>query len=868
VLAPIGVGGMGEVFRARDTKLQRDVALKVLPMSVASDPDRLARFRREAQVLASLSHPNIASIFGLEESNGVQALVLELVEGPTLGDRIEAGALPIGDALAIAKQIAEAIEVAHEQGIVHRDLKPNNVKLGRDGIVKVLDFGLAKAREVASSAVARGAPTVAAAHTELGMVLGTVGYMSPEQACGERVDKRADIWAFGCVLYELLTGSQAFRTNADAVVTAHEPRWEALPTDLAPSIRRLLMRCLERDPKRRLRDIGEARIAIEDVMNGADTHAIRAASRWASSRALAVVGAAMMSSALAAGMLVWFVPRTPAEPVTRLALVPPPDAPLTDRHIAVSPDGRQLVYVSGSSLAVRSFDEVTPRRIPNMGSPGYPFVSPDGRWIGFFDGLNALKKVPITGGPAVVLTGIGGAAGRGASWGSDGYIVYATDDPATGLWRVHEDGGTPELLTRREQGDHTWPHVLPGARAVIFSDYSYPGEDVTLSVLDLTSRMHKPLVPGSHAQYSATGHLVYGASGSLRVIGFDAARLETRGIAMPVIEELSISRDSPAGVSLASNGTLTYVAGTSGGIADASRQLVWVDRDGNEEPVGAPPDAYVIARLSPDGTRIALDQRSRAGDGLTIWDIARKTRSRFSFGVDAYPVWAPDGSRLVFTSFDASTGVGNLVWQAADGSAIRERLPETSHSRYATSFSSDGRHVFFREETPDNGLDIGMLTIETEVRSDILISTPASELNPEISPDGRWLAYESNVSGTPEVYVRPFPDVESGLWQISEGGGTQPAWAKDGSELFYRATTGALVAASIESAPSFVAGAARQVVAGDYYGSGPYRTYDVAADGERFLMTTAGAAASGSLGPYVVVVQTWFAELERLGLAP
>lgn len=860
IVAPLGAGGMGEVYRATDTNLKRSVAIKVLPEALSRDVERLARFQREAEILASLNHPHIAQIHGLERSDGTTALVMELVDGQTLADRITLGRLAVDEALPIARQIAEALEAAHEQGIVHRDLKPANIKLRTDGTVKVLDFGLAKALQPApSSVVSSEAPTIdSPVRTETGIILGTAPYMSPEQARGRTVDKRTDVWSFGCVLYEMLTGKPAFRgedvAETLALVLRAQPDWQAVPGDTPLSIRTLLKRCLEPDPRRRLRDIGEARIVLENPD--------RATQPPPASRRILLPGLAIgLLLGLAAGLAVWLLRRPDPQPVRRLSIVPPASAPLQGESLAVSPDGKQFVYVSGdgSQISVRAIDELKPRHIPNLGRVRQPFLSPDGQWIGFFDGLNALKKVPITGGAAITVTTLGGAAPRGGSWSPDGTIIFATDDPATALWRVAASGGTATQLPRDLQGDYYWPHVLPEGQAVLFTLHASPDGEV--AVLDLRSGKQKVLMPGSHAQYLPTGHLIYGVSGTLRAVRFDIRRLEVVGTPVPVLDEIATSPASPFGVVAAPSGILAYVTGGAGGLADRSRRLVWVDRKGNEEPLSAPADAYAIARISPDGTKIAIDDR--ATPGLSIWDVERGAPSRFTFGNDAYPVWSPDGQRIAFTSFDSGRGIGYLHWQAADGAGGPVRLAESKGSRYASSFTPDGSRMVFREEAGPAGLDIGVLTLGNAVQSELLIQTPSSELNPEISPDGRWLAYESDQSGQTQIYVCPFPDVKAGLWQISTEGGVEPAWSRDGRELFYRTRDGAVMAVPIASGPRFRPGTAMKVVAAGYFSAGPFRSYDPAPDGKRFLMIR-GASPDRASGPSLVVVLNWFSELERL----
>ena len=871
---------MGEVYRAEDTNLSRQVAIKVLPDEFAHDAERLARFEREAKLLASLNHPNIAAIYGLEEHEGKRFLVLELVEGQTLAERVKKGRMPVDETLDVCGQIAEGLEAAHEKGIIHRDLKPANVKVTPEGKVKVLDFGLARAlQDRAAMADLSHSPTITDEMTRPGVVLGTAAYMSPEQAMGRAVDKQVDIWAFGCVLYECLAGKRAFQgdtiTETMASILKTEPDWTFLPAEAPLFVRAVLRQCLQKDPRRRLRDIGDARIGIEEAVAGArDEGLAQAPSARASwRRMLAVALVSMLLAGLAAGLGVWNALRPNAPQVTRFTIVSASDAPLSGASpsLAISPDGTRVVYVSanGTQLSVRALDSLTPNHLTGLGSPTQPFFSPDGRWIGFFDGLNALKKVSATGGPAVTLCGLGGAAPRGATWGPDGTIIFATDDPATGLWRVSETGGTAELLTQPERGsmvvDHHWPHLLPGGRAVLFTIIQFAGLSAAapqLAVLDLGTRALKQLLPGRHPLYVPTGHLVYEASGALRAVGFDLGRLEVVGASVPVLEAVATSLHGACGVNLATNGTLVYVPG---GVSDAARRLVWVARDGTEEVItGAPPGSYVIPRISPDGTKVALDNRGPRPN-IWIWDIPRRTITRFTFGLEAYPVWSRDGHHLAFTSFDSASGTGHLFWRSTTGATPAEQLAPSERSRYASSFTPDGTRLLFREEAGPMGLDIAMLTLGAEPRIDFLIQTPFNELNPEISPDGRWLAYESNESGRNEIYVRPFPDVRGGLWQISTEGGVHPAWVANGRELFYIAPDGGLMRVPVEVKPAFTSGAPARLVAGRYYRGGPFRSYDVSPDGKRFLMIREGGASGDAVSAAsIVVVLNWFEELKRL----
>ncbi len=598
ILSALGAGGMGEVYRARDTKLDRAVAIKILPEAFAADTERIARFQREAKTLASLNHPNIAHIHGLEESSGVRALVMEVVEGEDLAQRIARGAIPVAEALPIAKQMADALEAAHEQGIIHRDLKPANIRVRRDGTVKVLDFGLAKAMEpaFAQGASARQAdasmsPTITSpAMTQAGIILGTAAYMSPEQASGKPVDTRADIWAFGCVLYEMLTGQRAFDgqgvSETLARVLEREPDWARLPATLSPALRTYLKRCLQKDPRQRVQAIGDVRLALEGAFEtSVGQPAASAEALW---QRVGLVGvAAFIASGAIIGTLVWVAARRaePAPPrVSRLQLTPAGVAALSinwnERDVAITPDGSRVIYVGnqGTQIFVRALDALAPVAVFTGSSVSGLFVSPDGQWIGFRDGLGVLKKVAVAGGPAVTLTTIDTAGSSGATWGPDDTIIVATNSVDTGLQRVSAAGGPLTVLTRpdRAQGeaDHFWPEMLPGGRAVLFTITSLTGglDAAQVAVLDLQTGARRILVRGgSHAHYVSSGHLVYAAAGTLRAVPFDLARLETRGTPVTVVPDVVTTIKGGVNAVVADDGTLAYVSGDGRGNAAHAR---------------------------------------------------------------------------------------------------------------------------------------------------------------------------------------------------------------------------------------------------------------------------------------------------------
>ena len=897
IISSIGEGGMGQVYRATDTTLSRQVAIKILPDAFTADPERLARFEREAKTLASLNHPHIAAIYGFEKSSGLHALVMELVEGDDLSQRITRGAIPLDEALPIAKQIADALETAHEQGIIHRDLKPANIKVRPDGTVKVLDFGLAKALEpmgALSSSLSMSPTITTPAMTQAGMILGTAAYMSPEQAKGRTVDKRSDVWAFGCVCFEMLTGTRAFEGEdvADTLanVLKREPDWTALPADVPDQIRLLIKRCLEKDRKARISDVGVARFLLTETMPTDAAAAVTATGSASRRRIVAAASVTLLVGAAVAALATWALTRpapSTRQPM-RFALVPPAAQALalntTVRNLVLSPDGTHLVCVAGSDshLMVRAIDQLDAVPLRGITDASAPFLSPDGRWVGFFTGAGGeLRKVSIAGGPAVPLCPITGGS-RGASWGPDDTIVFATND-ATGLLRVSAAGGEPKVLTTPDTAHgevgHLFPSVLPSGRAVLFTiTAAGPIDNAQVAVLDLTTGHYKTLIHGgSQAEYVDPGYLVYAVAGTLRAVRFDAVKLEVLSDPVPVVDQVTTLVTGAAEYSVSRQGALVYVAG---GARGGARQLVWVTRQGHEDPIAAaPPRAYVYPRLSPDGTRVALDIRDQ-GQDIWIYDLARQTLTRLtdSPAVNVYPVWTPNGKRVIFGS--ARAGGQNLFWQAADNTGTVERLTTSPNTQFPTSISPDGTRLIVQEFVPKTGRDLRVLQMEgpsaalragpstaigtSPRQTEPLVQTTFAEDNGEISPDGHWLAYQSNESGQNQISVRPFPNVGSGHWTISTSGGARPLWARSGKELFYLDGTNAVTAVPIQSTPTFSAGNLTKLFDnGRYVAAGIGRSYDVSLDGQKFLMIKATANGDQtSTSPSMVVVLNWTEELK------
>jgi serine/threonine-protein kinase len=816
VTAAIGAGGMGEVYRATDTKLGREVAIKVLPAVLASDPERLARFEREARVLASLNHPGIAHLYGFESAtlaDGTTAhvLVMELVEGEDLAERLKRGKVPVDEAVAIAKQVAEALEEAHEKGIVHRDLKPANVKLTPDGKVKVLDFGLAKAWSgegpgATSSADLSQSPTLAATGTAAGIILGTAAYMSPEQARGKAVDKRVDIWAFSVLVFEMLTGRRLFEgeTVSDtlAAVLRQDVDWAALPGATPPRVQRLLRRCLERDPRTRLRDIGEARVAL-DRADAPEPHGhARTAAPGPRLRALPWAVAAAL--AVVAAVAAWRARGTespPAEPV-RLAVELTDDLAVraADRSmgttVVLSPAGDRLAFVAAGDAAPiywRRLDSLTASPVAGTEGGSGPFFSPTGESIAFFAN-GQLKTVALSGGAVTTLAEA--PDHRGGAWLEDGTIVFAPRVEST-LERVPAGGGTPAPATTLDAGTgertHRWPDALPAGRGLLYTAHGKTGnyEEASLVVEGPGGSPRHVLVKGgTHGRYLPSGHVVYWHDQTLYAAPFDLDRLALAGVPAPVVQGVAgTAVNGTAQFSVARSGLLAYQP-----TAASPSLLGWLDRSGRSRPLRGRAGSYAGLRLSPEGDRAALVIEDGGRSDIWVLDLARDTLSRLTFGPDndVAPSWAPDGRRIAYASWCDDVGALNLFWRRADGAGEPERLTTSPNRQWPGSWHPGGRFLAFTEARPAATYDLMVLPLEGDETSGlrpgaprVFLSTPFQEQDPEFSPDGRWLAYSSNESGRWEVYVRPFPG-PGGRWQISSGSGTTPRWSRAKPELLYQ----------------------------------------------------------------------------------
>jgi serine/threonine-protein kinase len=801
----IGEGGMGVVWKAVDSTLNRDVAIKVLPDVFAGDTDRLARFEREARLLASLNHPNIAGIYGIHESEGTRFLAMELIEGDDLSERLAQGALSRDEALRVSLQIAQALEAAHENGVIHRDLKPANVKLAANGTAKVLDFGLAKAlvSDAAGESSPSMSPTLTSAGTVAGMILGTASYMSPEQAKGQEVDRRSDIWSFGVVLFEMLCGRRLFHSETVsetmAAVMMKEIEWGALPTDTPARVRRLLQRCLQRDPNSRLRDIGDARIALEEALAAPDEPQVVAQAATRRSSGLALLPWLIAAASLVTLGVVWWSSGTGQDspgPVMRFSLPIPEEQQLTGLILpamTMSPDGTSLVFVGeGESDTLLYMRHINQQEVvPIHGTDGamVPVFSPDGEWLAFFD-QGTLKKISVHGGPPMTLCDAPDL--RGLAWGADGTIVF-TPRRSTGIMRVSDAGGTPQEITKLEfeEGSyitpsHRWPEILPGGNTVLYTSTANDSQyvDAEIVAVSLHDGAQRTLVRGgTHPRYVPAGFLVYTRGNTLFAARFDPDKAELTGSAVPVLENVSASPAyGSANFTFSSNGTLVYLPKIS---KPEDHTLVWLDREGNETPASAHAREYRRGTMSPDGKQYAMGIVEDETENIWILEFERDTLNRLTFDpvVDRSPSWSPDGEWIVYASFHDGASL-NLFRKRANGTGEAERLTTSESHHYPRSWLPDGSAVAFEQLGGDTTNDLLLLRMEPEPTSEIFLRTPFFESGPEISPDGRWIAYESNLSGTREVYVRPLSG-PGGQSKVSTNGGIEPQWAPDRPELVY-----------------------------------------------------------------------------------
>ena len=863
IVGLIGVGGMGEVYCARDERLERDVAIKVLPDEFAADSERIARFRREAHALAALNHPNIAAIHGLEEVAGRQALVLELVEGPTLADWIATRHhQSLDDTLSVARQIAEALDAAHERGIIHRDLKPANVKISNDGRVKVLDFGLAK-MQTAGGSNGPLQPTVTAAGTGVGVVLGTIAYMSPEQARGNAVDRRTDIWAFGCTLFELLSGTRAFplgQTASDTLahVLVGEPDWSALPPATPVRVRALIERCLRKDPKHRLRDIGDALADLELARYATEPETPPSRSRR---REYAWAGIALAALA-AAGVTAWAPRYGPANLPVAFTVEAPQRGQL-DVGEPLSPDGRKVAFAAPSRdgvpmLFVRALDSIAAEALAGTEGASNVFWSPDSEHLGFVaDGR--LKRIAVRGGSVQVLCALPDAQGTfGGAWSTNGTILLGT---RSALLRVPAGGGNPvpasEVNVAAGEQWHTAPDFLPNGRHFLFDVISGGFTDRQTHVGVLDSMERRPLAGvRSPSRYSPTGHVLFRRGDALIAQRFDADRLELIGEPIEVAGRAAANNTAPFSVS--ANGSLAYLASP-----DTETELRWFDHSGTPLDLAGPRSGYLNPELSRDGRRIAVDRERQGNIDIHVLDTARGVIERLTThtAADFTPIWSPTSDAIVFTSYRGGTG---RIYRRDLGAADDALVQETAKEQRVQDWSSDGRYLVYAQEEPATSdqaarEDLWALELGSGASPIRLTDTVADDANARISPNGRWLAYSSNESGESEVYVQAFPR-PGAKRQVSAGGGETPTWTPDGAELIYLTADGWVIAADVRSSGTEIELAApRRLFHADLAFVGIHRIVNVAADGRILLNVIPKDRAA----PAIVVVHDWATGLPR-----
>jgi eukaryotic-like serine/threonine-protein kinase len=894
ILSAIGAGGMGEVYKARDTRLDRIVAIKVLPTHLADRPELRDRFEREAKTIASLNHPHICTLYDTGHQDGIDFLVMEYLEGETLAQRLKKGPLPLDQVLRYAIEIADALDKAHRKGITHRDLKPGNIMLTKTG-AKLLDFGLAKLKQEAAPANVSlsDLPTANDPLTEEGAIVGTLQYMAPEQLEGKEVDARTDIFAFGAVVYEMATRKRAFEGKSQAsvisaIMSSDPAPMSSLQPMTPPALDRVVKRCLSKETDERWQSANDLTNELKWIGEGgsqvtfAPTPAAKVI-RSLNRRELILSSGASLFGAVIASLATWNLKPSPAaQPVSRLVINLLLGQQLAVASagpaVALSPDGTHLAYVvrqgDTTQLYLRAMDGLESRPIPGTEGANGPFFSPDGQWLGFFAG-GKLKKISVSGVAALTLSDA--SITDGASWGSQGTIIFG-NYPEGPLLQVSDAGGTPQPLTHLEKGEtsHRWPEFLPGGKAVLFAagteGSNWNNAQIAVQLVG-TGERRNLVQGGMYPHYAPSGHLVYMQGGTLMAAPFDPQRLTTTGAAVPVVEGvLQYTAFGNAQYSFSATGSLVYVMGS---VESALTRLVWVNRKGAEQALATPARAYQIPRLSPDGRRIALTIEEQETQ-VWLYDLPRETLTRLTFEGkrNNAPVWTPDGKRIAFIS--NREGPRNIFWQLADGSGGLERLTTSKYVHVPGSWSPDGQLLAFMEVNPTTGQDIWVLRMgdpspgsgqvpsagSGQVRkAQPFLRTPFNEQAPQFSPDGRWLAYYSNESGRSEVYVQPYPG-PGGKWQISTEGGKEPLWNRNGRELFYRSGI-KMMAVEITTQPSFSAGTPKALFEGQYQSlnqSNP--NYDVSPDGQRFLMLKPSEQAQAA-PTQINVVLNWFEELKQ-----
>ena len=869
---------MGEVYRARDTRLDRIVAIKVLPPHLADKPELRERFEREARAVASLSHPHICTLHDIGHQDGTDFLVLEYLEGETLAERLKKGPLLLEQVLQYAIEIADALDKAHRKGVTHRDLKPGNIMLTKSG-TKLLDFGLAKLRQEATPAPNISLSKLPTANDQLtaaGTILGTLQYMAPEQLEGKEVDARTDIFAFGVVLYEITTGKKAFAGQSQAsvisaIMSSHPPPMSALQPMTPPALDQVVKRCLAKERDERCQSAKDLTDELKWIAEGGSQPTLAPTAAVQGIRALMRRPLVLSLGTLLLGLLVaslgtWNLKPSPQQRVSRFTITLPAGQQLAGMDVgsavAVSPDGSYIAYVgrqgNSQQIYLRALDNLQANPIPGTEGAVSPFFSPDGKWVGFF-AERMLKKVSVTGG--AVLSISAADLPRGATWGSQGMIAFAPGINGV-IHQVSEEGGSPQPLTRLGKGEisHRWPEFLPEGKAVIFAASAQTGSWSNSQVWSqsLGTEARRPLVQlGTQPHYANSGHLIYAQAGNLMGVRFDSNRFTVTGAPVPVLESvLQSTTGGSAQYSFSLTGLLVYVPG---GIRSRQTKLVWVNRSGREELLTAPARAYLNPRLSPDGRRVAVgivEQESQ----VWVYDFSRETLTRVTFegSANLYPAWTPDGKRLTFQS--SKEGSYSMFWELADGSGGLEQLGASDYPTLAMSWTPDGQTLAFMEINPSTGRDIWMMRL-IDRKSQPFLRTRFTESAARFSPDGRWLAYVSDESGRFEVYVQAYPG-PGGKYQVSTEGGTEPVWNPNGRELFYRSGN-KMMAVDVTLQPNFSAGKPKVLFEAPYEPTpATLGNYDVSPDGQRFLMLKP-VEQEQAAPTQIVVVQNWFEELKQ-----
>ncbi len=867
ILSPIGAGGMGEVYKARDTRLNRTVAIKVLLQHVSGKPELQARFEREAQTIAALNHPHICTLHDIGRHEGTSYLVMEYIEGETLADRIVRGAVPLDETLKIAAQIADALDKAHRQGVTHRDLKPSNIMLTKSG-AKLLDFGLAKLKQDAQPAASLSAMPTNAVMTGEGMILGTLQYMAPEQLDGKEADARTDIFALGAVIYEMATGKKAFEAKSQASLIAaileREPPLISATQPMTPrQLDHLVKRCIAKEPGRRWQTASDLQYELQWIADN-DAPADPVVSETETAKKWRTPGIPVWQAGVIAviAVMVGFAASTyktnrPGAPtsVVRLTVALPAGEQVAysaGPPLAISPGGAHLVYVSGGRLYLRKMESLDAKALDGTEGASGPFFSPDGQWVGFF-AQGKLKKTPLIGGSPQTLCDA--PNGVGGSWGSDETIYLAPSNIA-GLSKISSSGGTLQTVTTLDRGkgevSHRWPQILPGNKAILFTTWTGPGFDQqNVELLVLANGQRQVLVRGGGTpRYVSAGYVIYTQAGSLMALPFDLSRLQPTGSAMPLNVQINELGEGAA-YAVSDAGILGYLSGDR----DSERRLVWVDRKGTVEALPAPLRGYENASISPDGRFATVQTR---GPAYTIWiyDFARTTLTPLtSNGSSQAALWTPDGKHIAYRG--TRSGFRNVYWKASNGSGEEERLTTGEAVQTPISWSPDGKWLAYMETNPSTGGDTWVMPIAGDRKAKLFLASAGA---PHFSPDGRWIAYTSNESGKLEVYVRPFQEA-GGKTQVSTNGGIESVWSRDGKELFYLEGDKTM-AVDVQTKPSFSAGSPHTLFSGRFLQSPNYISgYDVSPDGKRFLKVQ--QTSSELAGSQINVVINWFTELQQ-----